>query len=104
SYIGNVDLAHQVMQRDRPLIFIAVIGAERHQPLTGPRVRSDKYSEGDQVIAPDRIVLERHVIVAAGAAFEVQPGRADNLSFHAQFTRCALMKSVSTSAPMPGVS
>ena len=79
----DVDVAHQMADRDRPFIFVAVIGAERDQPLSRLGFRSDHHRQRNEMIAPDRIMFERDVIVAAALRFEIELVWPDDQPFHA---------------------
>ena len=76
--VGGIDVSRQMLERDRPLVFVAVIGAEGDKSFAGPRIDADEHGQGDQPVAPDRIVLQCHVVVAPPRGCEIEFGGADD--------------------------
>jgi len=87
EHLVGPDLAQQLLEDDRPLDLVAVVGAERHQAAAGLDVRADEDREGDQVVAPDAIVLERHPVVAPAGGVEIELRRPDDHARHRPIPR-----------------
>src|SRR5262249_13701013 len=51
------------------------------------RLAADEHSERDQVVAPDRVVLEGDVVVATPGSVEIDLGGADDAAFHGSHGR-----------------
>jgi hypothetical protein len=82
GHVGDVDLALQMVQHDRALVFVPVIATEGDETLARFRLRADHHGHRDEVVAPDGIVLQRHEVVAAARGVEIEFLRADDPAFH----------------------
>ena len=89
EHVPGADLPEQVLDRHRPLVLVAVAGAERDQALPRTRLRADDDGQGDQVTSPDAGVGQGDPVVAPARAFEIELTRGDDSSFHVNVSCCA---------------
>ena len=82
QHVFRADFAHQTLDRHRPFVLVAVIGAERDESFAGLALWADKDSERNQVIAPNAVVLQGDPIVAATGRFEIELVGTNDLSCH----------------------
>ena len=75
QHILQLDLAHEVLEHDRPFVLVAVIRAESDQPFARLGPWADPHRERNQVIAPNAVVFQGDPIVAATWA---NRGRVDS--------------------------
>nr|WP_207633238.1 hypothetical protein [Devosia aurantiaca] len=82
--LADVDLAQQVANDHRPLIFVAVVGPKDDHAFPGFGGGPDHDGQRYQVVAPNRVVFERHKVVATAGALEIELMRFDDLARHGQ--------------------
>ena len=88
QHVFHPDLAQEPLDCHRPFVLIAVIGAKRHQALARPSLRSHEYRERNQMVAPQRIVLQRDPVVAPAGGFKIEIVGADDRTCHGSVADC----------------
>ena len=81
-HVGKIQRAHHPAHDHRAFVLVAMVGAEGHQPFAGAGLRADQHRQRDQVVAPDRVMLERDPVVAPAGAFQIEFVGAADQAFH----------------------
>ena len=81
-HVLQPDFGQQPLEDDRALELVAVVGPKRDQPAAGHGVGPDKHGEGNQMIAPQAVVLEGYPIVAAAWPAEIELTGLNDLACH----------------------